>query len=1168
MNTAQLKSFAQEARDILLRGVQNRLLFWGFDQKGTILEKPEEITGGCIFRGEVYDDSGILRKWHHLHRHIQKHSVKDALEQAAYTWFNRLIALSILEHNQLEDPVIIAIPEQSDPPILANAKQGKMGFLFQAEQEKVRNFILDNNDEKAFGTLLVGFCRSHPLLNRVFGSIDDFTELLLPGNLLSPGGILDHINVSKAISDNDYKEVELIGWLYQFYISEKKDEVFAGFKQNKKARPEDIPAATQIFTPRWIVKYMVENTLGKVWLNHSPFSPIREGLKYLVEHENQTSADLIKSVAELKLLDPAVGSGHILVVGFDLLLEMYKEEGFITKPAIREILKNNLFGVDIDSRATQLACFALLLKASLYDPEILKEDILPKIYAMPEADDFSRQEILEFLGSQGERYYEDLFEILSLLQQGKNIGSTLKLKLNEESRQFLFSRFNELKNNQHNLDIHLFSILIRICPFIEVASILTNKYESIATNPPYMGSDNMNSILKKYLESNYLGLSKDLMTTFMKVLSDLSMENGFWAIINIHTWLTKIEFLETRKFIIDSQQVMSLLHFGRGVFGSDFGTVSIVVRNTKPEHYFKTTFRKLFKTFVKVEKPEIKEKRFLASSEFTYFTNQLNFKRLPGYQFGYWLSNNIFSTIENSTIKDYGDAKQGIKTGNNERFVRYWFECDIQKTSINKESKKKKWFPINKGGEFRKWYGNNLYLINWENDGFEIKHFKGENGKLKSRPQNLKFFFTEGATWSTAASYKPSFRYSSKIFVFESSGSTFFLFNKKIKLSEILGYLNSKVGEYLIEVFSLGKGISEGSIKALPFITRNDLQINQFVDDLISLSKNDWDSQEISWDFAQNPLISHTQSIELSFTDWKKKVIKEFYKIHSLEENISQKYIEIYCLSKELEPNIPLHDITVLQTLVDRNELKNLEEKFKGTSKESIELPILKDEVGKQLISYLLGCLMGRYRLDIPGLNIAHPNPSIEELNSYTYNNHTIEIDQDAIIPILGDESPFSDDLNNRIRYLIEAIWGENTLTENINFIEDALGMLLEKFLSVKFWDYHKKMYKKTPIYWLFESPKGSFRVLTYMHRMDKYTLQKIRLNYLHRYIDHLSGEISRLKSNGDNPRRLEKLENALIDCREYSDILKPLSDRQITFDLDDGVKKNYKLFEGAVKPI
>ena len=1174
INTNKLKPFAQKARKILLDGVSQRILFWGFDLKGEISEEPQRIEGGILIRGKIIDDPTAYSKYTALKSAIKNKGVKQIFEEAAYIWFNRIMAITILSKNgYIQAQMEYGDGDMKTPLILQRARRGQSDFLDTVEAKRLSALINDYERETdAFAILLIGYCHNHVLLKNVFGSFDDYSELLLPNNILTETGFIHLLNTTDALTNDDYMKVELIGWLYQFYISEKKDEVFKKFKENKKAEKEDIPAATQIFTPNWIVKYMVENTVGQLWLDLHPESPLKEQMKYRVESAegNPPSEPIIKEIANLKLLDPAVGSGHILVEGFDLMFAMYKEELYPNAEAIESILRNNLFGLDIDKRAAQLAQFAILLKAAQKYPAIIEKGILPQVFAMPEPRFFSRQDILDFLGNDGASYEEKLTVALNLMLEAQNLGSIMIFDLPEDCVAHLKKRYSELKNIKHR-NLTEEALLQNIGPYIQIILILSTKYEAVSANPPYMGSGNMNSILKNYIDFNFNDYSNDLMTIFMKVGSSLTYSNSLWSMINIHTWLTKKEFIGTRRHLVVDQQIKSVLHFGRGVFGSDFGTVGFTIRNFIPKNTL-GIYKRLFESFVKVENPVIKEKRFLNSNCKIYFTSQSDYLKLPGYQIAYWIKKELFNTIENSTIKNIGDAKQGIKTGDNEQFIKFWHEVSFNKSSIlNKVNPK--WYPLNKGGDFRKWYGNDRYFLNWESDGYEVKNLKNSEGKIKSRPQNIQFFFMNGITWSTSASYKPSFRYSNDQFTFESSGSKFFILNPSFSINEVLCYLNTNVAEYFIDVFGLGKGITEGAIKALPFINVDQVIFTNRANKLIDISKRDWDSHEYSWNFLQNILLNEKESLGKSFQKWQEKVTIDFFQLQNNEEDLNRIFIEVYGLQEELSLNVELKDITILQDELDHNKLEQLESVFREKGKDAIELPIKKDIVIQQLISYAIGCMMGRYRLDKPGLQIAHPNPTEDGVCSYLYNGKTYKIDEDAIIPIMGSRCTFPDDAVNRLKEFLSIVWGEEKLSENINFAEECLKKEIESYLVKDFWKNHCKMYSKRPIYWLFSSKQGAFQVLVYMHRMNKFTVEKIRSNYLLKHIQNLDNQLQLLKNNSaslsrQEMKRMEQLQKDVAECREYDLYLKDIADKQIEFDLDDGVVANYKLFDGVVAKV
>lgn len=1258
MDTNKIKSFAKEARLLLMDGVLQRLKYWGFNQDGSNSENLQTTQGGFIFRGQVFTDTTVPKKWNKLKKRLNnKQDVKDVIEEAAYTWFNRLMAIKILEVNAYLPPTLEFAQEIQIPILVQNAKKGQHNLTKQADKDLLTEYLQEDKEEQAFGLLVADLCNTNATLHDVFGKIDDYTELLLPQNLMQPNGLLELIN-GNAINKDDFKEVELIGWLYQFYISDKKNEVFAGFKKNLKARAEDIPAATQIFTPKWIVKYMVENTVGKIYLDYSPDSVLKKDLKYLVENESdKDSKPIISDITELTLIDPASGSGHILVTGFELLFKMYREEGYTAKQAVDSILTNNIYGLDIDDRAMQLARFAVLLKAAQFDTEILKRAITPNIYSFPEAtlansfteEYYSKEQsdwyelkgmklkqmialnwtetvidpknkkqkevaksvvyregtvlhtdvidllvqhceesilvdyssdLENFWGTDKLGYaYSEYFYAIQLLQQGKNLGSAIKLKISEEALKHTQQKFQEWNERDAKLQLGAFDKVLweNLKPHLNVLFVLTKRYTSVVANPPYMGEKGMNEDLKGYLQFFNPLTSGDLATVFMDVCINLTISSGIYGMINQASWMLKPSYKEFREFLIKSSNtrfgIYSLLYLGAGVFEELKGEVVQSVCFT----FINSPLSKsiLFK-LNSINGSSKKEQAFLDKSVQPYFKDINDFDSFKGKQFGFWLKDSLLESFDDSPIKIFGDAKQGIKTGDNPQFIRNWHE-------VSKRFIESKWFPVEKGGEYRKWYGNNDYLLDWENDGYRIKNFKNDKGKLRSRPQNLGCFFKEGITWSTSAGSKPSFRLSTSDFTFESSGSKFFITNEDIdyNLFHFITFFNSIVTKYIIEVFAPGIGFSEGSIKSLPFIEIDNNKkelINSKGAENVTISKNDWNSFENSWNFEQSPLLNKQNSLAEAFKLWSRNVTKDFFQLHANEEELNRIFIDVYGLQDELTPEVALKNITILQDVLDRNALDALEPVFREKGKDAIELPINKTEVLSQFVSYAMGVFLGRYRLDKPGLNIAHPNPTDEETAAYKHNGYTIKIDEDGILPLMGDDCAFPDDALVRTKDLILAIWGENTLTDNINFLHDCLGMDLNKWLTEKFWGYHTSMYKKKPIYWLFSSDankpqNAAFKVLVYMHRMDKYTVQKIQRNYLHPHQEYIKREIGKLEENElnlsrDELKKLEKLRNWEIECRDYNEVLKELANQQIEFDLDDGVDVNYAKFEGAVAKI
>jgi len=1222
MNTNKIKTFAKKARIILLKGVQQRIAYWGIDKKGNVTEDVTPVAGGYMFRGDVFNDTTVPKKWQNLKSALARHTVDDIIEEAAYTWFNRLIAIKILSKNGYIDSVYEYVSEElRDPVILQKARKGETEILRDDVRKLLNQYLIESDDEKAFGLLLTTYCRNQKLLNRIFGHIDDYTELLLPNNLLSSGGIVELINDNDAFEEDDYKEVELIGWLYQFYISDKKDEVFASFKKKKKARPEDIPAVTQIFTPKWIVKYMVENTVGRIWLDKHPDSPIRSEMKYFVEpsdKENYKPEPIIDNITQLTLLDPASGSGHILVVGFDLMMKMYKEEGYSTRNAVESIIKNNLYGLDIDDRAAQLANFAVLIKAASYYPDILKSDLMPNVYSFPEAANFTQGEIYRFLDEDAKQYADELEWALKELNQAKNIGSALILNLKSDVVDVIKKHYNTLKNKagKDEFDLEEQTIYNKIKPFIDVLLTLSYKYNSVATNPPYMGQKNMNESLKKFVNKKYPISKSDLMTVFMEVFPNRLVTKGKFAFITPPSWMFISTFERLRKKIITNYSFNSLLHLSRGVFGADFGSVCAVITKRKDEKavgiYFRLierTFQEFYQghleiLFLKAKTNPLFRYKFIdyskGDSEFNntddgrliYYSNiaQSNFSKIPGSPIAYWVSEQIFKIFtEYESFNEISEAREGMATGNNDEYVHYWSEVSIKRIYFNAKNRieakisQAKWFPYNKGGDERKWFGNISFVVNWENDGLELQTRLHPDGhRIWAHNFNLDYVFKSSISWADIASKGISMRFYPGGFIFDASGISAF-FEDSDNQIYALGILNTKCIWEISKILNPTMHFKSGDYRKLPFIKINDPQlVINLVKSNILISQKDWDSRETSWDFRLNSLIINAnKTITNSLSEWISQVSKDFFQLHQNEEELNKIFIDIYGLGDELTPDVPLTDLTILQEELDFKRLEKAQKNVAKLREEGLEKFIKKDVIIQQLLSYAIGCFMGRYRLDKPDLHIAHPNPTEDEIKVYKIKSPlhngkkdvTFEIDEDGIIPMLGSYGRFSDDIVFRIKHFIETVWGDETLTENINFIQQCLDHDLEDYLINDFWYYHCKVYQKKPIYWLFSSENGYFQVLVYMHRMNKFTVQKIRNNYLLKHLQFLRNEIAELEKKSSSlsktdANQLDELRSAEIECREYDKLMKDYADKQIEIDLDDGVKVNYEKFEGIVAEI
>lgn len=1207
METNKIKSFAKEARLYLLDGVLQRLKYWGFSATGQNDQDLQSTQGGYIFRGQIYTDTSVPAKWTALKdRLVNEEAVKDTIEEAAYTWFNRLMGIKILEENGYLEPTLAYAEGIRTPLIVQHAKKGMHTLKSKGDQELLVEYLREDKEEEAFGLLMTDLCNRNKLLHNIFGRIDDYTEILLPQNLLQKDCLLDLIN-SNAIASADFKEVELIGWLYQFYISDKKDEVFAGFKKNKKARAEDIPAATQIFTPKWIVKYMVENTVGKIYLDYEPTSSLKEGMKYLVENESdQESEAIITDITELTLIDPASGSGHILVTGFELLFNMYREEGYTAKQAVDNILKNNLYGLDIDDRAMQLARFAVLLKAAQFDADILNRGVIPHIYSFPEEKHFTSEDVQLFLGHEGQQFTAELKEALQLLNQGKNIGSALKIELNQDALSFIKKQYATWaeKYQKAGLDILQESLWNRLLPFLDVLLVLTRKYTAVVANPPYMGQKSMNAQLKDYVNTQYPITKSDLMTVFMEVIPNLTAVNSRFALINLPSWLFLSSFEKIRQDYLENFTFDSLLHMGRGIFGIDFGSVAFAIKKQKSENPLGSYFRLHERNFQHIYYEDI-EKLFLYSNgnveykydfklyrddegvneipkegtktgQLIFYPNipQSNFSKIPGSPMAYWIKPwevNVFGNEK--SFDTFASPSKGMMPGSS--FLLFNWEVDKTNvsTSINAEESEgdeRRWYRYFKGGSYRKWYGNQEHLVLFYQNGKVLK----ENNYGERNPQH---YFKRQINWSKIASGKFSARDGIIGGLYDDAACQCPV-HEEYDFEYLLAYLNSCVAEKLLSILHNTLNYSPGEIAKIPTIYKPSENTLSLANSCLFISKSDWDSRETSWDFEKSPLLNSSSSLPLAYETWEENVTNDFFQLHANEEELNRIFIDIYGLQDELTPEVALKDITILQEELDKKALEALETTFRAKGKEAVRLPFNKAEVISQFISYAVGVFLGRYRLDKLGLNIAHPNPSDEELENCIFNGQEIAIDDDGILPLMGEDCAFPDDILVRTKELIHAIWGEYSLTENINFIHDALGMDLHKWLVEKFWGYHTSMYKKKPIYWLFSSnvnkpQNAAFKVLVYMHRMDKYTVQKIQRNYLYPHQEHIKREIEKLSENESNLskqeiKRLEQLRNWEIECRDYNEVLKGLANQQIEFDLDDGVSINYAKFAGAVAKI
>ncbi|WP_286333280.1 BREX-1 system adenine-specific DNA-methyltransferase PglX [Duncaniella freteri] len=948
------------------------------------------------------------------------------------------------------------------------------------------------------------------------------------------------------------------------------------------------------FTPNWIVKYMVQNAVfPQVRSNRLP----EEDKTYLIDKE---APEEPKKPKDLKVADLACGSGHILNECFDLLYDLYIASGFGRGEAIESIFANNLLGIDIDERARQLATFALMLKACQRDESFADAHILPRILTAPDMPESveNPEDYLPhfFLGN----YDKEIAEAWKLVKDAHTLGSIIKFDISPVTRSKMEQKVKEWRSES---DIP-YGIQLGL-PIMDFILALTDSYDAIVMNPPYMGGGKMDNILVKYVKDIYPDSKADLMTVFMEVAIKRTVKGGFWAMINLPSWMFLSSFEALRINIIKTQQIVCLNHNGRGVFGSDFGSVTFVVQNIEP--YKEGIYKRLFTEHVQVRSNEVIHQLYLKDST-VYESRQSNFLLIPGTPIGYWLSKPMLENFGANRVGDEMVTREGMATADNERFLRLWSEISIKNfKSFNYTSDK--WYPYNKGGQFRKWYGNQDYVVDWSNDGEDIKNnIDPQTGRIRSHNYNGEYAFRKCGTWSAISSGSFSIRYCPEGFLWDSKGACGF---SEQNLLYIIGLLNSTVSKEYLKVLAPTVDFKVGDIIRVPLIIENESQILNLTSSCIDVAKADWDAHETSWNFQRNGLLDididkamaivneysditgiclDMAALEPTKLEWLVSMNKmnweaKFIRLHANEEELNRQFIEIYGLQDELNPHVDYEDITILQ----QGEISLYRPthgiEFHGGKEEVAKYgEVLEDEgiviepqsrilwqddvLIKQLISYMVGVWMGRYRLDRPGLNIAHHDPTDEEMASYKYgpDNAALVIDDDAIIPILPTGAPFEDNLTEYIANFVRIAWGEASQTDNLNFIEQCLGKKIEDYVQKDFWKDHKKMYQNRPIYWLFSSKKGAFKALVYVHRMHPYTVEQVRTRYLLKYMDWLRSEAQRLEIRDADlttaeRRRLDCLRSDIEECEEYHERLQVVAEQAIPIDLDNGIPANHALF-------
>jgi type II restriction/modification system DNA methylase subunit YeeA len=1162
MDTAKLKKFAQAARQDLLEQVSSKLAF---------VLKPESPA-----RREY---PAVVNE---LEKAMSAQGKNALIDQVAYTWLNRFCALRFMDVNGYNRVGVVSPAEgQVQPEILAEAKSGEIDTdqINARVVEKIRGLLngsipSPDAQSEAYRLLIVGSCNAlYDRMPYLFERIQDFTELLMPDDLLSDNSILSKMRA--VMTADTCQDVEVIGWLYQFYISEKKDEVFAGLKKNQKITAENIPAATQLFTPHWIVRYLVENSLGRLWMLNRPNSKLTELMEYYIAPEEpETDFLKISSPEEIRLADPAAGSGHMLTYAFDLLYAIYEEEGYDQFDIPGLILKNNLYGIEIDERAGALASFALEMKAAekLGRRRFFRMDAKPNVCVLEDVS-FSDSEMDDVIAIVGKDLYTaELRETLTQFERAKNFGSLIVPRLKDPAET---ARLIEAKD--FSGDLLLSEVHERLVKVLHMAEFLAPKYHVVVANPPYMGGKGMNGLLAKWLKDNYADVKSDLFSAFIVRNTKLTLPAGQLGFMTPFVWMFISSYEKLREYILKQKTLTSLIQLEYS--GFDGATVPICTFTMQNNHMprFRGGYVKLsdFKGS-KNQAPKTLEAILNPDCGWFYRASAEDFGKIPGSPLAFWLGGRYFEIYEQAeTLKDSAEVKHGLSTGKNEDVVRLWSEINATEFGSSHPSRDAalksgdKWFPYNKGGEYRKWFGNCEYALRYDTFGNKLMStFSGHRHDGKSH------YFLEGVTWTFISSSNFAARYTPSGFVFDVSGSSLFVEEPKI----VTGFLCSNLCYSILKALNPTLNFQVGNLKSLPILPR---QIASHKDDLkrvtgncIGLSQADWDAYETSWDFTTLPLLApehRVATLAASYTTLRAHWQSMTDEMQRLEEENNRIFIDAYGLQDELTPEVPLNEITLTCNPAYRYGIKN------DTATNETRL---RADTMAEFLSYAVGCMFGRYSLDEPGLILANQGETLADYLA-SIPEPTFMPDDDNVIPMIDFEGDwFEDDITERFKQFLRVTFGDEHYGDNIAFIEDALGKSLQKYFVKDFYNDHVKRYKKRPIYWLFSSPKGTFNALIYMHRYTPSTVSVVLNEYLREFRTKLearrdsneqisiSGSASQ-KEKTDALKMIDKLNKAIEEVNDYErEVLYPFAGQKIAIDLDDGVKHNYPLFGVALKKI
>lgn len=1161
MDKNAIKKYAVWARKELIARVSQRAMQFGISDDRIYDKNADSVNGILLSSAQKSQRAALINKIEQYGG--DKKAYEQVIEEVAYTWFNRFTALRFMEVNGFLPARIRVFTDASNhfkPQILAEALYIDMPEI---KKDVVIKLKQENKEDELFKYLLIAQCNSlQKELPMIFEKISDYTELLFPDNLLREESV-----VGKLISDiaeedwnvGESGQVEIIGWLYQYYISEKHEEVVDPL-HGKVVNKEDVPAATQLFTTEWVVRYITDNSVGRYWIERNPNSALAGELEYFIAPDSD--ADYKKEYIEPKQLtvfDPCVGSGHFLVYAFDVLMKIYLECGYNKKDAARSIVENNLFGLDIDKRATQMACFAVMMKACSYDSRFLMRHARNNIFSIEESDNIDEELISYFCNGDAD-LTRDLTSVLNEMKGAKEYGSIIQITpINFDA---FYKRFDEIEDN---FTIYSKPIKTQLLPIVKVAELLAKKYSAVITNPPYLNK--FSAKLKAYIEANYAEYKGDLFSVFMYRNFGFCERGGYSGFMTPNVWMFIATYEKLRRYIINNKSIVTLVQMAKGAFFKE-ATVDVCAFVTKNEQAnLKGSYIRLedFKGDMELQGSKTRQAIKDRNCGYFYTYSQFDFSKIPCSPIAYWVSERFIRNFKFKKLADYAAPRFGMSTSDNNKFVRAWYEIGINKFAFPVHhyvdvDKTKKWYPYNNGGEYRRWYGNNIDVVNWENDGAEIKNF----GRAAIRNKN--YYFSSGITWTAISSAKISVRSFGYGYLFSSAGFCVFLNDLKFYM---LAFTNSIVCNQILKVLSPTINFNVGDVAKLPIIIDRQEIIEKISQDLVSISKDDWDSFEISWDFKKHPLVPLAREMQeqknTQFADarmkkfglisthyklWEEACQVRFNELKQNEEELNRIFIDIYGLQEELTPKVEDKDVTVCLADLQRDV--------------------------KSLISYAVGCIFGRYSLDCPGL--AYAGGEWDEGKYVTYIP-----DKDNIIPVYEEEYS-DDDIVGKFIQFIKVAYGKDTLEENLAFIAAALGGkgtardIIRDYFNNGFYADHVKMYHKRPIYWLFSSgKKGGFKALVYMHRYKPDTIARIRTDYVHmqqtRYntnLEYLDREIKGASTS--ESIKLNKLKANIIakadELFDYEQKIHHLADRMIDIDLDDGVVSNYALFQDILAKI